>query len=149
MHHEEAGIIIEPGAKRQSAGLDYGLIGLHRRSRHVDVVQAEVVRPRTQADSRIEILYYLEVVDVNMNRVLVIVMVNELPFLHRIQAWLDERHVGESCTIKGVDERFRVRRGRHVVEESAGDEDLSLDVGLGISEIDKGCIRAKLLPFDE
>jgi hypothetical protein len=38
-------------------------------------------------------------------------VVDELPFLHRVQARLEQGDVGESAAIEGIHERFRVRRG--------------------------------------
>jgi hypothetical protein len=50
---------------------------------------------------------------------LIVVVVDELPFLHRVQARLEQGDVGESAAIEGIHERFWVRRGRFAIEEPA------------------------------
>ena len=67
----------------------------------------------------IVIFGHLEVVDVNVDRMLVVVVIDEPPFLHRIEPRLDQRHVRKRAAIERIDEGLRVRRARKVVEKAA------------------------------
>src|SRR5262245_51123858 len=82
-------------------------------------------------------------------RMLIVVVVDEPPLLDRVEPRLDQRHVGECAAIERIYERFRVLPTRHVVEKSAGYQDLPLDVRHDVGEIEKGRVGAKRLTFDE
>ena len=104
------------------------LFGPHGRRRRVGVVDRELVGAGLEAGRRVEVFDHLEVVDVNVDRMLVVVVVDEPPLLDRIEPGLDQRHVGKCAAVERIDERFWVLVARHVVEKSAGDQDLPLDV---------------------
>jgi len=57
--------------------------------------------------------------------------------------------VGTAPAVERVDERFRVFLARHVVEKSAGYQDLSLDVRRPVGEATKARVGIERLTFDE
>ena len=89
------------------------------RRRHVGVVDAPHLGPGLETPGRIEIMHHLEVVDVDVDRVLVVVVVEEFPLLDRAEPRLDQRHVGKGDAVEGVDEGFGIGRARQIVEEAA------------------------------
>ena len=64
-------------------------------------------------------MHDLEVIDVDVDRMLVVVVVDEVPLLDRAHPWLHEGHVGEGGAVEGVDKGFGVRLAGEVVEEAA------------------------------
>ena len=102
-HNEDAGVVVEPGPDCEDAGLDHALVDLHGGRRCVGVVDAPLVRWRPQPHGRIVIFGHLEVVDVNMDGMLVVVVIDEPPFLHRIEFGLDQRRAREVCIVPEAD----------------------------------------------
>ena len=119
MHDEEPGEIVELHAQAERAGLDDGFLGSHGRRRHVGVVDAPHFRPGLETPGRIEIVHHLEVVDVNVDRMLVIVVVDELPFLHRAEPCLEQGSIGKSDAREHVHEGFRIGLAGEIVEKAA------------------------------
>src|SRR5205823_6619597 len=97
----------------------------------------------------IKVLDHLEIIDVDVDRMLVVVVIDEPPLLDRVEPALNQRHVGECAAIERIHECFRVVGARHVVEKSAGDQDLPLNVRCRAGKVDKGGIGPKRLAFDE
>ena len=90
---------------------------------------------RSQAGRRIVILRDLKVVDVNVDRMLVVVVVDELPFFDRAEPRLDQRDVGKRLAVKRVDERLGIGLARVLVEEAAVDDQLPLEVRLDVGNV--------------
>ncbi len=149
MHHEEADVIVELHTHRQRAGLDHGLLGAHGRRRHVGVVVAPHVRTGLESGGRIEIMGDLEVVDVNVDRMLVVVLVDELPLFDRAEPRLDQGHIGKRRAGEGVDEGLGIGLAREVVEESAGDHQVPLEVGGDFGNVHEGGVSVERLSFGE
>src|SRR5262245_27936596 len=149
MHHVKPGVFVEPGADRKDAGLDHALVTVHGRCRRIGIVDRELVGTGAQTRRRIEVLDHLKVIDVDMDRMLVVVVVDEPPLLDRVEPRLDQRHVGECAAVEGIHERFRVLGARQIVEKSAGYQDLPYDVRRSFSEVDKGRVATERLTFDE
>ena len=80
---------------------------------------------------------------------LVVVVVDEPPLLDRVEPGLNERHVRERARIERIHECFRVFLARHVVEKSAGYQDLPLDVRRLVAEVVEGRVGTERLTFDE
>ena len=108
MHHVEPGEFLEPGADREDAGLDHGLVDLHGRCRRIGIVDGKLVGAGPQTGRGIEVLDHLEIIDVDVDRMLVVVVVDEPPLLDRVEPGLDQRHVWECAAIERIDERFRI-----------------------------------------
>ncbi len=70
----------------------------------------------------------LEVVHMDMDRMLVIVLVPEHPFLDRIEPRLQDRHIGEGLAVERVDEGLRIGLAGEVVQEAAIDQDVPRQV---------------------
>src|SRR5215468_2956331 len=149
MHHVKPGVFVEPGADRKDAGLDHALVTVHGRCRRVGIVDGKLVGAGAQTRRRIEVLDHLKVIDVDMDRMLVVVVVDEPPLLDRVEPRLDQRHVRECAAVESIHERFRVLGARQIVEKSTGYQDLPLDVRRGVSEVDKGRVATERLTFDE
>ena len=62
----------------ENAGLDDALLGAHGRHRRIGVVDAEHVRAGAQPGGRVVVFDHLEVVDVDVDRVLVVVVLVNL-----------------------------------------------------------------------
>ena len=149
MLHIKAGVVVEPGPERQQARLDHAFVGAQARRRHVGVVAGPLVRPGLEAGRRVEIVGDLEVVDVDVDRVLVIVVVDVGPLLDRAEPRLDQPGVGECLAVEGVDERLGVRLARQIVEESAADHHLPADIGLPVGDVDERAVGAERLALGE
>ena len=108
MHHVEPGEFVEPGADREDAGLDHALVAMHGRCRRIGIVDRKLVGAGPQTRRGIEVLDHLEVIDVDVDRMLVVVVVDEPPLLDRVEPGLDQRHVGECAAVERIHERFRV-----------------------------------------
>ena len=122
---------------------------MHGRCRRIGIVDGKLVGAGPQTGRGIEVLDHLEIIDVDVDRMLVVVVVDEPPLLDRVEPGLDQRHVGECAAIERIDERFRVLGARHVVEKSAGYQDLPLDVRRRVGKVDKGRVGTERLTFDE
>ena len=105
--------------------------------------------PVAQPGRRIEIVGDLEVVDVNVDRMLVVVVVDEPPLLDRAEPRLDQRDVGKRVAVERIDERLRVGLAGQIVEEAAGDHHLALDVGRSPERSTNERIGAERLALDE
>src|SRR5262249_17459062 len=149
MHHVKPGVFVEPGADRKDAGLDHALVDVHGRCRRIGIVDRELVGAGPQPRRRIEVLDHLKVIDVDMDRMLVVIVVDEPPLLDRVKPRLDQRHVGECAAVECVHERFRILGARQVVEKSTRYQDLPFDVRRGVGEVDKGRVATERLTFDE
>ena len=149
MHHVEPGEFLEPGADRENARLDHRLFGPHGRRRRIGIVDRKLVGARLETGRRVEVFDHLDVIDVNVDRMLVVVMVDEPPLLDRIEPGLDQRHVGKCAAVERIHERFWILDARHVVEKSAGDQDLPFDVRRRVGEVGKCRVGTERLSFDE
>ena len=63
-------------------GCDHALVGIHLRRRCICIIDGKLVRAGSQTGHGIEVIHHLEIVDVNVDRMLVVIVVDELPFLH-------------------------------------------------------------------
>jgi hypothetical protein len=108
VHHEQPGEIVELHAEAERAGLDDGFLRSHDRRRHVGIVDSPHFRPGLKTPGRIEIVCHLEVVDVDVDRMLVIVVVEKRPFLHRAKPWLEQGSIGKSDAFEHVHEGFGI-----------------------------------------
>src|SRR5262249_24600522 len=149
MRHVKPGVFVEPGADHKDAGLDHALVTMHGRRRRIGIVDGKLVGAGAQTRRGIEVLDHLEIINVDVDRMLVVVVVDESPLLDRVEPGLNERHVGERAGIERVYERFRVFLARHVVEKSAGYQDLPQDIRRLVGEIDEGRVGAERLTCDE
>ena len=113
MHHVKPGVFVEPGADRKDAGLDHALVTMHGRCRRIGIVDRKLVGAGAQTRRRIEVLDHLKVIDVDVDRMLVVVVVDEPPLLDRVEPRLDQRHVGKCAAVECIHERFRVLGARH------------------------------------
>ena len=96
MHHVESDEFVEPGADREDAGLDHGLVDLHGRRRRIGIVDGKFVGAGSQTRRGIEVLDHLKIIDVDVDRMLVVVVVDEPPLLDRVEPCLHQRNVGNA-----------------------------------------------------
>ena len=89
MQHEEASIVREPGTHRQHARLDSIFVRVHERGRYVGVVLTPHIGSGSEAADGIKGLGDLEVIDVNVDRMLIVVLIDERPFFNRTKPRLD------------------------------------------------------------
>src|SRR5262245_55645770 len=73
--------VAEPGADRENAGLDHALVTMHGRRRRIGIVDRILVGAGSQTGRGIKVLDHLKIIDVNMDRMLVVVVVDEPPLL--------------------------------------------------------------------
>ena len=104
MHHEQTNVVVEPGTDCKNAGLDDAFVDLHGRCWCVGIVDAKPVRSGAQSGRRIVVFGHLEIVDMDVDGMLVIVVIDELPLFDRIKPRLDQRHVWKRTTGEGIDE---------------------------------------------
>src|SRR4029078_11451104 len=128
VHDENTGEIVEAHPERQLAGLDHSFSRSQHRDRDVGVVETPHVRPRLKTGRRIEIMRDLKVVDVNVDRVLVFIVVDEAPPLDRAEPLLDQGNVGKRGSVERIDKSFGVVLAGKGVEKPAGDHQVSLKV---------------------
>ena len=134
-------------AQRQRAGLDDGFLRAQGRRRHVGVVDVPHFRPGLETRGRIEIMRDLEVVDVDVDRMLVVVVVDELPLFDRAEPRLEQGHVGKCDAVERVDEGLGIGCAGEIVDEAAGDGELALDVGRDLGDVlEHGCRRRAFAP---
>jgi hypothetical protein len=77
----------------------------------------------------------LEVIDVNVDRMFVVIRVGEGPFLNRTKPGLDQRYIWKCVVVERVDKGLRIRLTRVLVQKSAGDQDPSPDVGSEVRKV--------------
>jgi len=104
MHHVQPGELLEPGADREDAGLDHGLIAMHGRGRRIGIIDGKLVGAGPQTRRGIKVLDHLEIIDVHVDGMLVVVVIDEPPLLDRVESGLDQRHVGECAAVERIHE---------------------------------------------
>ncbi len=149
MHDEQTGEIVEAHAQRQRAGLDDALPQSQGRHRHVGIVDVPLFGPRLDAGARIECMRDLEIVDVDVHRMLVVIVVDERPLFDRTEPRLEQRNVGKCRAVEGIDEGLGIVLAGEIVEEGAGDGELALEVGSDLGDVLERALGAELLPLGE
>jgi hypothetical protein len=114
-----AGELRKLATQRELAWLDDGFAGTQERRGHVRVVLEPLLNTGCGPPRRIDDLHDLEVVDVDVDRMLVVVVVDERPLLDGTEARLQQRRVGKRVVVELVDERLRILVARVLVPQAA------------------------------
>jgi hypothetical protein len=89
MHHVQPGEFLKPGADCENARLDHALVALHGRCRRIGIIDCKFIGAGAQAGRRIKVLDHLKIIDVDVDRMLVVVVVDEPPLLDRVEPCLN------------------------------------------------------------
>ena len=145
MQHVQAQVVDEVRAHRQRTGLNDRLLRSHQRRGNVGVVLAEHLRSQFRSGRWIVVLGHLEVVDVDVNRMRVVIVVDEVPLFDRPEPRLNQRNVGKRVSVERVHERLGIGVAGVIVEKPAVDEQRAAHVGFEFRQIVEGRRRVELL----
>src|SRR5262249_1339976 len=93
----------------------------------------------------IKVPHLLKSLLVKRDGMVVLVVFEKPPLLNGVEPRLDQRHIRECAAIECIDERFRIADARHVVEESAGYQNLPLEIRDSVGKVDKKMCRRRAI----